>query len=188
MLSSKSKHSLLMTTFQLNVHHQGVHGGEVPPFLQKIAFKFLARLLFVRVDPYHSITHHVRFVYQVSPRSVRLHHRPAVIWDFQRDHGDERDSLINPLQRQFRGSPEIRIEQRYCSPSKPRVPMKRCSPRSPKRVRRSAQTPDGAHTPKSTTGGSHCQNHEDGHHCENLHPSYRGELDSIFAASLNPPS
>ncbi|KAE9417630.1 hypothetical protein Angca_002396, partial [Angiostrongylus cantonensis] len=53
-----------MTVFTLNIHHQGVHGCAVPPILQKIVFRYLARVLFVRIDPYHSIIHHVRHLYQ----------------------------------------------------------------------------------------------------------------------------
>ncbi|KJH48942.1 Neurotransmitter-gated ion-channel ligand binding domain protein [Dictyocaulus viviparus] len=54
-----------MTVLTLNIHHQGVHGSGVPPFIQMIAFRFLARMLFVRIDPFHSITQHVRYLYQV---------------------------------------------------------------------------------------------------------------------------
>ncbi|CAJ0943318.1 unnamed protein product, partial [Mesorhabditis belari] len=52
-----------MTVFTLNVHHKGVHGHPVPRVVQFIAFRLLARMLFLRLEPYHSITQHVRFVY-----------------------------------------------------------------------------------------------------------------------------
>uniref|UniRef100_W6NE20 Neurotransmitter-gated ion-channel transmembrane region domain containing protein n=1 Tax=Haemonchus contortus TaxID=6289 RepID=W6NE20_HAECO len=94
-----------MTVLTLNVHHQGVHGGEVPRFLQQIAFKFLARILFVRIDPYHSITHHVRYIYQ-------------------RDRPDSaRNSECYKSPAYQTSSPEIRMKQRYSSPTKPRIPL-----------------------------------------------------------------
>ncbi|XGW14959.1 hypothetical protein V3C99_000891 [Haemonchus contortus] len=94
-----------MTVLTLNVHHQGVHGGEVPRLLQQIAFKFLARILFVRIDPYHSITHHVRYIYQ-------------------RDRPDSaRNSECYKSPAYQTSSPEIRMKQRYSSPTKPRIPL-----------------------------------------------------------------
>lgn len=51
--------------FQVNIHHTGVHGYPVPPFLQIFAFRYLSKILFVRIEPYHSIAHHVRYMYQV---------------------------------------------------------------------------------------------------------------------------
>lgn len=53
-----------MTVFTVNIHHTGVHGYPVPPFLQIFAFRYLSKLLFVRIEPYHSIAHHVRHMYQ----------------------------------------------------------------------------------------------------------------------------
>ncbi|CAB3402079.1 unnamed protein product [Caenorhabditis bovis] len=53
-----------MTVFTVNIHHNGVHGHPVPPLLQAFAFRYLSRLLLVRIDPYHSIAHHVRHMYQ----------------------------------------------------------------------------------------------------------------------------
>lgn len=38
----------------------------MPEYLQLIAFKFIGRVLFVDLQPYHSITQHVRYVYQVG--------------------------------------------------------------------------------------------------------------------------
>ncbi|CAI4231441.1 unnamed protein product [Auanema sp. JU1783] len=52
-----------MTVFTLNVHHQGLHGGPVPPFLQIVLFKILAPIICIRLEPYHSITQHVRHMY-----------------------------------------------------------------------------------------------------------------------------
>ncbi|PIO61503.1 hypothetical protein TELCIR_16973 [Teladorsagia circumcincta] len=94
-----------MTVLTLNVHHQGVHGGEVPLLLQRIAFKFLARLLFVRIDPYHSITHHVRYIYQ-------------------RDRIDSARRSESYKSHQYQtSSPEIRMKHQYNSPTKPRIPL-----------------------------------------------------------------
>ncbi|KAK5976355.1 Neurotransmitter-gated ion-channel transmembrane region [Trichostrongylus colubriformis] len=94
-----------MTVLTLNVHHQGVHGGEVPRILQRIVFKYLARVLFVQIDPYHSITHHVRYVYQ-------------------RDHLDSTRNSECFKRLQYKpSSPEIRIKQQYNSPTKPRIPL-----------------------------------------------------------------
>ncbi|CAO4368165.1 unnamed protein product [Caenorhabditis nigoni] len=53
-----------MTVFTVNIHHTGVHGYPVPPFLQIFAFRYLSKILFVRIEPYHSIAHHVRHMYQ----------------------------------------------------------------------------------------------------------------------------
>ncbi|GMS87739.1 hypothetical protein PENTCL1PPCAC_9914, partial [Pristionchus entomophagus] len=52
-----------MTVFTLNVHHYGYHGTAVPPKLQAFAFKYLARILFLKLPPYHSINAHVKHVY-----------------------------------------------------------------------------------------------------------------------------
>ena len=54
--------------FQLNVHHHGVHGKAVPVFVQKFVFRFVARILFLRIEAYHSITTHVNHIYQVPPQ------------------------------------------------------------------------------------------------------------------------
>ncbi|GMR41039.1 hypothetical protein PMAYCL1PPCAC_11234, partial [Pristionchus mayeri] len=53
-----------MTVFTLNVHHYGCHGTAVPPKLQVFAFKYLARFLFLKLPPYHSINSHVKHVYE----------------------------------------------------------------------------------------------------------------------------
>ncbi|KHJ89941.1 Neurotransmitter-gated ion-channel transmembrane region [Oesophagostomum dentatum] len=90
-----------MSVLTLNVHHQGVHGRPVPAFLQAIAFGFLARVLFVRIDPYHSITQHVRWVYQKK-------HSQQI-------------QFLNHQCRHFRCSPERRIKQQHQQPAKPRV-------------------------------------------------------------------
>ncbi|KAK6744893.1 hypothetical protein RB195_011546 [Necator americanus] len=90
-----------MTVVTLNINHQGLHGCDVPPFLQVIAFRFLARILFVRIDPYHSISRHVQ-------------------WLYEKYHSEE-----NEYQRlqshHFRCSPERRFKQHYHCPTKPRV-------------------------------------------------------------------
>ncbi|EYC06625.1 hypothetical protein Y032_0074g806 [Ancylostoma ceylanicum] len=104
-----------MTVLTLNVHHQGVHGCDVPPILQVIAFRFLARVLFVRIDPYHSITRHVR-------------------WLYQRDNPEQKEYLKQRC-RHFRCSPERRIEQHHRSPAKPRVySLPNGTPRPTKKV------------------------------------------------------
>uniref|UniRef100_A0A8R1HK47 Uncharacterized protein n=2 Tax=Caenorhabditis japonica TaxID=281687 RepID=A0A8R1HK47_CAEJA len=62
-----------MTVFTVNIHHNGVHGYPVPPFLQVFAFRYLSKLLFVRIEPYHSIAHHVRHMYQKEhPNECKL--------------------------------------------------------------------------------------------------------------------
>ncbi|EFO83449.1 CRE-ACR-21 protein [Caenorhabditis remanei] len=55
-----------MTVLTVNIHHTGVHGYPVPPFLQIFAFRYLSKILFVRIEPYHSIAHHVRHMYQCA--------------------------------------------------------------------------------------------------------------------------
>ncbi|CAI2349584.1 unnamed protein product [Caenorhabditis sp. 36 PRJEB53466] len=62
-----------MTVFTVNIHHNGVHGYPVPPFLQIFAFRYLSKILFVRIEPYHSIAHHVRHMYQKEhPNECKL--------------------------------------------------------------------------------------------------------------------
>ncbi|CAI5446146.1 unnamed protein product [Caenorhabditis angaria] len=62
-----------MTVFTVNIHHNGVHGYPVPPFLQIFAFRYLSKILFVRIEPYHSITAHVRHMYQKEhPNECKL--------------------------------------------------------------------------------------------------------------------
>ncbi|KAJ1357588.1 hypothetical protein KIN20_015767 [Parelaphostrongylus tenuis] len=103
-----------MTVFTLNIHHQGVHGSGVPPIIQKIAFGFLARVLFLRINPYHSITEHVRYLYQ-------------------KEHLNRRESLHRDYTN-FKYSPEIRSEYCYPSPAKPRVRIHNGSLRFKKHV------------------------------------------------------
>uniref|UniRef100_A0A0K0EVU7 Neuronal acetylcholine receptor subunit alpha-10-like n=1 Tax=Strongyloides venezuelensis TaxID=75913 RepID=A0A0K0EVU7_STRVS len=52
-----------MTVFTLNIHHNGFQGKEVPSYLQYIAFKILAPIMLLRVNKYHSVTHHVKWFY-----------------------------------------------------------------------------------------------------------------------------
>ncbi|KAI6215851.1 Ligand-gated ion channel 4 [Aphelenchoides besseyi] len=47
----------------LNVHHHGQTGKSVPMIIQKVAFGYLARFLFVRTGYYHSINEHVEYMY-----------------------------------------------------------------------------------------------------------------------------
>uniref|UniRef100_A0A914ZUK4 Neurotransmitter-gated ion-channel transmembrane domain-containing protein n=1 Tax=Parascaris univalens TaxID=6257 RepID=A0A914ZUK4_PARUN len=70
-----------MTVFTLNVHHHGQHGNPVPPFVRKIAFKFLARLLCLRIEHYHSISNHVHHLYQKEFGKYDEHHEKAMIYD-----------------------------------------------------------------------------------------------------------
>uniref|UniRef100_A0A7E4VUT2 Neur_chan_LBD domain-containing protein n=1 Tax=Panagrellus redivivus TaxID=6233 RepID=A0A7E4VUT2_PANRE len=52
-----------MTVFTLNIHHHGVHGRSVPLYVQKIAFQYVAKLLFLKLDEYHSINHHIQYFF-----------------------------------------------------------------------------------------------------------------------------
>ncbi|CAJ0578672.1 unnamed protein product, partial [Mesorhabditis spiculigera] len=52
-----------MTVLTLNIHHKGVHGHPVPAVVQIIAFRLLAKMLWIKLQPYHSITQHVRYIY-----------------------------------------------------------------------------------------------------------------------------
>ncbi|CEF66727.1 Nicotinic acetylcholine receptor family and Neurotransmitter-gated ion-channel transmembrane domain and Neurotransmitter-gated ion-channel family and Neurotransmitter-gated ion-channel ligand-binding domain and Nicotinic acetylcholine-gated receptor, transmembrane domain-containing protein [Strongyloides ratti] len=52
-----------MTVFTLNIHHYGIQGKEVPLIIQCIAFKFLAPIMLLRINKYHSITSHVDWLY-----------------------------------------------------------------------------------------------------------------------------
>ncbi|KHN75680.1 Ligand-gated ion channel 4 [Toxocara canis] len=70
-----------MTVFTLNVHHHGQHGNPVPPFVQKIAFKFLARLLCLRIEQYHSISNHVHHLYQKEFGKYEEYHDKPKIYD-----------------------------------------------------------------------------------------------------------
>lgn len=40
-----------LTVFTLNVHHKGLRGSPVPKYLKILAFKYLARILRVGLDP-----------------------------------------------------------------------------------------------------------------------------------------
>lgn len=40
-----------MTVFTLNVHHKGLRGSPVPRYIKIVAFKYLARLLCIQLDP-----------------------------------------------------------------------------------------------------------------------------------------
>ncbi|CAD6185689.1 unnamed protein product [Caenorhabditis auriculariae] len=60
-----------MTVFTVNIHHNGVHGNPVPPLLQIFAFRFLSKVLFVHIEPFHSITHHVRHMYESKSNSQK---------------------------------------------------------------------------------------------------------------------
>ncbi|VDL80635.1 unnamed protein product [Nippostrongylus brasiliensis] len=111
-----------MTVLTLNVHHQGVHGGEVPPFLQKIAFKFLARVLFVRIDPYHSITHHVRYYYQ-------------------RDHDDEYEPLLQLAAEKMESPPMTREKLFRDTITKPGLSLSGLNSRNPKKKKVLFSTP-----------------------------------------------
>ncbi|VDL77567.1 unnamed protein product [Nippostrongylus brasiliensis] len=111
-----------MTVLTLNVHHQGVHGGEVPPFLQKIAFKFLARVLFVRIDPYHSITHHVRYYYQ-------------------RDHDDEYEPLLQLTAEKMESPPMTREKLFRDTITKPGLSLSGLNSRNPKKKKVLFSTP-----------------------------------------------
>uniref|UniRef100_A0A158PHK9 Neur_chan_memb domain-containing protein n=1 Tax=Angiostrongylus costaricensis TaxID=334426 RepID=A0A158PHK9_ANGCS len=124
-----------MTVFTLNIHHQGVHGCAVPPILQKIVFRYLARVLFVRIDPYHSITHHVRHLYQ-------------------KEHPDEKEHLRHDY-RCFEYSPEFRAEYRYLNPTKPRVRLHSGSLRIAKQVSFSSPVHSAMPQPTSTPAVIH---------------------------------
>lgn len=39
-----------MTVFTLNIHHKGHRGNEVPFFVKKIFFGFVARILFIHLE------------------------------------------------------------------------------------------------------------------------------------------
>uniref|UniRef100_A0AAF5DBC0 Neurotransmitter-gated ion-channel ligand-binding domain-containing protein n=2 Tax=Strongyloides stercoralis TaxID=6248 RepID=A0AAF5DBC0_STRER len=52
-----------MTVFTLNIHHYGIQGKEVPALIQCIAFKFLAPIMLLKINKYHSITNHVEWFY-----------------------------------------------------------------------------------------------------------------------------
>lgn len=46
---------------QLNIHHRGLHGNNVPPLVQKIAFKYVARFVLLKIEQFHSINDHVEY-------------------------------------------------------------------------------------------------------------------------------
>jgi hypothetical protein len=53
-----------MTVFTLNVHHHGATGKPVPLIVQRIAFGWIAKCLFMHTGYYHSINEHVDFFYK----------------------------------------------------------------------------------------------------------------------------
>ncbi|CAD5217217.1 unnamed protein product [Bursaphelenchus okinawaensis] len=52
-----------MTVLTLNIHHHGTTGCAVPAVVQKIVMGFMARILLMRIDYYHSINEHVEYFY-----------------------------------------------------------------------------------------------------------------------------
>jgi len=50
-----------MAVLTLNIHHRGLHGNNVPPLVQKLAFKYLARFLLLEIEQFHSINDHVEY-------------------------------------------------------------------------------------------------------------------------------
>jgi hypothetical protein len=52
-----------MTVFTLNIHHHGNSGLPVPVLVQKIAFGYIAKILFMNTGYYHSINEHVEYFY-----------------------------------------------------------------------------------------------------------------------------
>uniref|UniRef100_A0A915EFW4 Neurotransmitter-gated ion-channel transmembrane domain-containing protein n=1 Tax=Ditylenchus dipsaci TaxID=166011 RepID=A0A915EFW4_9BILA len=59
-----------MTVFTLNVHHHGQHGKPVPELVQRLAFDYAARLMFIKIEQYHSINDHVEYFYSHSSTNV----------------------------------------------------------------------------------------------------------------------
>jgi hypothetical protein len=54
---------LAMTVFTLNIHHHGQNGKPVPILVQRIAFGYIAKALFMNTGYYHSINEHVEYFY-----------------------------------------------------------------------------------------------------------------------------
>lgn len=52
-----------MTVFTLNIHHHGHNGKPVPIIVQRIAFGYIAKVLFMDTGYYHSINEHVEYFY-----------------------------------------------------------------------------------------------------------------------------
>uniref|UniRef100_A0AC35TIJ2 Neur_chan_LBD domain-containing protein n=1 Tax=Rhabditophanes sp. KR3021 TaxID=114890 RepID=A0AC35TIJ2_9BILA len=57
-----------MTVFTLNLHHQGVNGRQIPAFIQKLAFNYLAPILFIKIDQYHSLNQHIEYFFNKNNR------------------------------------------------------------------------------------------------------------------------
>ncbi|NP_001355513.1 AcetylCholine Receptor [Caenorhabditis elegans] len=109
-----------MTVFTVNIHHTGVHGYPVPPFLQIFAFRYLSKILFVRIEPYHSIAHHVRYMYQkehptectlsASVHYKRLHDFDANVAKKEEQYGLQRDmSNLSVISANVHCNPDDRL-------------------------------------------------------------------------------
>ncbi|KAH7731108.1 CBN-ACR-21 protein [Aphelenchoides avenae] len=53
-----------MTVFTLNVHHHGRNADAVPEFVQRLAFDYAAKFLFLKIEHYHSINEHVEYFHK----------------------------------------------------------------------------------------------------------------------------
>ncbi|XP_074659528.1 neuronal acetylcholine receptor subunit alpha-10-like [Tubulanus polymorphus] len=63
-----------MTVFTLNIHHKGFRGKEVPAWIKKICFCFLARILCIKLDlPDYNDDGSVRKQKANSSSNIRLH-------------------------------------------------------------------------------------------------------------------
>ncbi|KAI1706895.1 neurotransmitter-gated ion-channel ligand binding domain-containing protein [Ditylenchus destructor] len=58
-----------MTVFTLNVHHHGRQADPLPQLVQNLVFNYLSKMLFLKVEPYHSINDHVEYFYRLNSES-----------------------------------------------------------------------------------------------------------------------
>lgn len=70
-----------MTVLTLNIHHHGNSGKQVPILVQRIAFGYIAKFLFMNTGYYHSINEHVEYFYtKEHGRKDSLEERRHLAW------------------------------------------------------------------------------------------------------------
>jgi hypothetical protein len=70
-----------LTVLTLNIHHHGHSGKPVPILVQKIAFGYIAKVLFMNTGYYHSINEHVEYFYNKEHgRKDSLEERAHLMW------------------------------------------------------------------------------------------------------------